>query len=48
MISYETNKLASTMQKNFILFFRDLGFDLQGHPRSKVMVSNESLIMFPI
>ena len=24
----------------------DLNFDLQGHPRSKVMVSNESLIMF--
>ena len=32
-------------EKKFILF-GDLNFDLQGHPRSKVMVSNESLIMF--
>ena len=39
------NQISET-KKNFNFFFRDLGFDLQGHPRSKVMVSNKSLIMF--
>ena len=38
-------KIRFLKQKNFN-FFCDLGFDLQGHPRSKVMVSNKSLIMF--
>ena len=37
------NQICET--KKFLIFFRDLDFDLQGHPRSKVMVKNESLIM---
>ena len=32
-------------RKKIFLFFGDLDFDLEGHPRSKVMMSNESLIM---
>ena len=39
-------KIRFLKQKKFQFFFRDLGFDLQGHPRSKVMVLNESLIRF--
>ena len=38
------NQISET--KKILIFFCDLGFDLQGHPRSKVMVSNKSLIMF--
>ena len=38
------HKIRFLKQKKF--FFGDLGFDLQGDPRSKVMVSNKSLIMF--
>ena len=37
------NQICGT--NNILIFFRDLDFDLQGHPRSKVMMSNESLIM---
>ena len=40
------NQISET--KQILIFLRDLGFDLQGHPRSKVMLSNKSLIMFPI
>ena len=37
------NQICET--KNIFIFCDDLDFDLQGHPRSKVMMSNESLIM---
>ena len=43
-ISRYSNTKYKIQKKN--LFFGDLNFDLQGHPRSKVMVSYESLIMF--
>ena len=33
------------MSKNQICETKKFDFDLQGHPRSKVMMSNESLIM---
>ena len=36
------NQICETKKLNF---FGDLDFDLQGHLRSKVMMSNESLIM---
>ena len=39
-------KISDLKNKKKIYFFGDLNFDLQGHPRSQVMVSNESLIMF--
>ena len=42
------NKICETkkiLNKKILNFFCDLDFDLQGHPRSKVMVKNESLIM---
>ena len=44
-VYYMPKNQISETKKN-LSFFRDLGFDLQGHPRSKVMVSNKSLIMF--
>ena len=37
------NQICETKKK--LIFFGDLDFDLQDHPKSKVMMSNESLIM---
>ena len=43
---YHMPKYQNWNTKKKFIFFGDLNFDLHGHPRSKVMVSNESLIMF--